>query len=133
LRVVDSTGRAASASLPLLIGPRAPIVTFVMPVSGQPFEFGQTVAFEVNVIDDLPIDCARVTVTYILGHDEHGHPLSSARGCTGSITTFVDPGHGGADDLVAVFVAEYTDAPTDPGVPPQTGTAQVVLEPSAAA
>jgi cytochrome c len=26
-------------------------------------------------------------------------------------------------------VAEYTDAPTEPGVPPQTGSATVVLDP----
>ena len=79
-----------------------------------------------NVLDDEPVDCARVTVTYNLGHDDHGHPLSTASGCSGSITTFVDPGHGGAEDLVAVFVAQYTDA----GTPAQTGTAQVVLEPT---
>ncbi|WDZ83028.1 PQQ-dependent sugar dehydrogenase [Micromonospora cathayae] len=130
LKVTDSTGRSAAASLPLLVGPRAPVVEFVTPVEGQPFEFGQTVTYQVSVVDDLPVDCARVRVTYILGHDEHGHPLSSASGCSGTITTFVDGGHSGADNLTAVFVAEYTDAPDDPEVPPQTGTAQVVLVPS---
>ncbi|MFI7490094.1 PQQ-dependent sugar dehydrogenase [Micromonospora echinaurantiaca] len=131
LKVTDRTGRSAAATLPLLIGPRAPIVEFVSPVAGQPFEFGQTVAFQVKVTDDRPVDCSRVRVTYILGHDEHGHPLSTASGCTGSIATFVDGGHGGAPNLSAVFVAEYTDAPTEPDVPPQTGTATVVLHPSA--
>ncbi|PWU51939.1 glycosyl hydrolase [Micromonospora sp. S4605] len=131
LKVTDRTGRSAAATLPLLIGPRAPIVEFVSPVAGQPFEFGQTVAFQVKVTDDRPVDCSRVRVTYILGHDEHGHPLSTASGCTGSIATFVDGGHGGAPNLSAVFVAEYTDAPTEPDVPPQTGTATVVLYPSA--
>ncbi|MFC0505825.1 PQQ-dependent sugar dehydrogenase [Micromonospora costi] len=130
VKVTDSTGRSAAATLPLLIGPRAPVVEFVTPVTGQPFEFGQTVAFEVKVTDDLPVDCSRVRVTYILGHDEHGHPLSSASGCTGTITTFLDGGHGGADNLRAVFVAEYTDAPTEPGVPPQTASAEVVLTPT---
>ncbi|MEU4680133.1 PQQ-dependent sugar dehydrogenase [Micromonospora sp. NPDC023737] len=130
VKVTDSTGRSAAATLPLLVGPRAPIVEFVTPTAGQPFQFGQTVAFEVRVIDDLPVECSRVRVTYILGHDEHGHPLSSATGCTGTITTFLDPGHGGADNLRAVFVAEYTDAPTDPDVPPQTGSAEVVLNPT---
>jgi cytochrome c len=131
VNVTDSTGRSAAAALELLVGPRAPVVTFVRPVAGQPFAFGQTVEFEVRVVDDEPIDCARVTVTYILGHDEHGHPLSEAHGCTGSIATFVDPGHGGADNLTAVFVAVYTDAPSDPGTPPQSGRAEVVLEPTA--
>ncbi|GIJ48364.1 hypothetical protein Val02_52500 [Virgisporangium aliadipatigenens] len=130
VNVTDSTGRSAAAQMQLLVGPRAPVVTFVRPVTGQAFQFGDTVQFEVQVVDDEPIDCARVTVTYILGHDEHGHPLSEAHGCTGSIPTFLDPGHGGADDLTAVFVAEYTDAPSDPGTPPQSGRAEVVLEPS---
>ncbi|MDQ7904921.1 PQQ-dependent sugar dehydrogenase [Phytohabitans sp. ZYX-F-186] len=128
LKVTDSTGRSASAELPFVVGPIAPVVTFVAPVEGQPFEFGQQVAYEVTVLDDEPIDCTRVTVTYILGHDEHGHPITTATGCSGTITT-TSPGHGEGDNLFAVFVAEYTDAPSDPGTPPQTGTAQVILYP----
>lgn len=127
LKVTDSTGRSASAEVILPVGTAAPQVTFVTPVAGQPFSFGQTVNYEVTVSDDAPVDCARVTVTYILGHDQHGHPLSTSSGCTGSITTFVDAGHAGADNLTAVFVASYTDT----GTPPQTGSATVVLTPSA--
>jgi hypothetical protein len=107
------------------------VVTFVAPVEGQPFEFGQQVAYDISVLDDEPIDCSRVTVRYILGHDEHGHPITTATGCSGTITT-TSPGHGEGDDLSAVFVAEYTDAPSDPGTPAQTGTAEVILYPGAA-
>ncbi|WP_052720071.1 PQQ-dependent sugar dehydrogenase [Actinoplanes rectilineatus] len=124
LKVTDSTGRSASAEFLLHVGPVAPTVSFVTPVAGQDFAFGDTVAFAVNVVDDAPVNCANVEVTYILGHDQHGHPLSTASGCTGSITTFVDPGHEGAEGLNAVFVAEYTDAQG------QTGSAQVVLAPT---
>jgi len=99
----------------------------VTPTEDQPFAFGDTITYQVEVTDDAPVDCARVTVTYILGHDQHGHPLSTSSGCTGSITTFVDPGHAGAGNLTAVFVAAYTDT----GDPPQTGSATVVLTPSA--
>ncbi|MEU4423498.1 PQQ-dependent sugar dehydrogenase [Actinoplanes sp. NPDC024001] len=126
LKVTDSTGRSASAEVILPVGTLAPVVTFVTPVEDQPFEFGDTVTYEVQVTDDAPINCAAVTVTYILGHDEHGHPLSTSQGCTGSITTFVDGGHAGAENLTAVFVASYTDT----GTPPQTGTDQVVLTPT---
>ncbi|SDY89919.1 PKD domain-containing protein [Micromonospora pattaloongensis] len=131
VKVTDVTGRSASASLRLVVGPGAPTVEFVRPVTGQAFQFGQQVPFEVRVTDDAPVDCARVKVTYILGHNEHGHPISSATGCTGTITTSLEGGHGGADNLSAVFVAEYTDAPTEPGAPAQTGTATVVLRPTA--
>jgi glucose/arabinose dehydrogenase len=127
LKVTDSTGRSASAEVILPVGTLAPVVTFVTPTDDQPFAFGDTVAYEVTVTDDAPVDCSRVTVRYILGHDEHGHPLSTSSGCTGSITTFLDPGHGGADNLTAVFVASYTDT----GTPPQTGTDAVILTPSA--
>ncbi|MBG0562946.1 PQQ-dependent sugar dehydrogenase [Actinoplanes aureus] len=125
LKVTDSTGRSASAEVILPVGTLAPVVTFVTPVEDQPFEFGDTVTYEVQVTDDAPINCAAVTVSYILGHDEHGHPQSTSQGCTGSITTFVDGGHAGADNLTAVFFASYTDT----GTPPQTGTDQVVLTP----
>jgi hypothetical protein len=126
LKVTDRTGRSASAEVILPVGTLAPQVSFETPTEDQPFAFGDTVNFQVNVVDDAPVDCSRVTVTYILGHAQHGHPLSTASGCTGSIQTFLDPGHAGADDLAAVFVASYTDT----GTPPQTGTATVVLTPA---
>jgi cytochrome c len=126
LKVTDPTGRWASAEVILPVGTLAPQVSFVTPTEDQPFEFGDTVTFQVSVADDQPVDCSRVTVTYILGHDQHGHPLSTASGCTGSITTFIDGGHTGAENLTAVFVAEYTDS----GTPPQSGSATVVLTPS---
>lgn len=124
LKVTDSTGRSASAEFPLRVGPVAPAVSFVTPAPGQEFSFGDTVTFQVNVVDDVPVNCANVEVSYILGHDQHGHPLSTTSGCTGSITTFVDPGHEGQDNLTAVFVAEYTDPDG------QVGSAQVVLNPT---
>ncbi|MFC4071435.1 PQQ-dependent sugar dehydrogenase [Actinoplanes subglobosus] len=125
LKVTDSTGRSASAEFLLHVGPVAPRVSFATPTAGQPFQFGDTVNFQVNVVDDRPVICANVEVSYILGHDQHGHPLSTSTGCSGSITTFIDPGHAGAENLAAVFVAEYTDADG------QTGSAQVVLRPPA--
>ena len=69
-------------------------------------------------------------MAYVLGHNEHGHPLSSTAGCSGTITTFVDSGHAGAENLRAVFVASYTDTPADPDVPPLTGSDEVVLTPA---
>ena len=67
----------------------------------------------------------------LLGHDTHGHPLSAAFGCSGSITTSVAGGHDPAtDDLNAVFSASYTDAGSG-NLPPLTGTDQVVIEPVA--
>jgi len=131
LRVTDRTGRSAAASVVIIVGNAAPVVELTTsPAPGEPFAFGQTVTYQVTVTDDTPVDCSKVTVAYVLGHEQHGHPLSSTAGCTGSITTFVDTGHAGASNLRAVFVAAYTDAPTDPGVPPLSGSDEVVLTPS---
>ena len=67
----------------------------------------------------------------VLGHDTHGHPLSTASGCSGSITTSVAGGHDPAtQDINAVFSASYTDAGSG-NLPPLTGTDQVVIEPVA--
>ncbi len=129
VQVTDQGGRSTSDYVEIVVGQR-PVVQFIRPVEGQPFHFGDTVQFEVQVTDDQPVDCNRVRVTYILGHDQHGHPLTTAFGCTGSITTTVPSGHDPAsDDLSAVFVAEYTDEGGG-NLPPLTGSDEVVLEPS---
>ena len=113
----------------MLVGNQQPVVTLkTTPGPDEPFAFGGTVTYEVTVTDDTPVDCTKVTVSYVLGHEQHGHPQSSAAGCTGSIATPVDTGHAGAANLSAVFGASYTDPGAD-GQPGLTGTAQVRLEP----
>ncbi|WP_327107492.1 PQQ-dependent sugar dehydrogenase [Nonomuraea glycinis] len=130
LKVTDSRGRSAATSVRIVIGNAPPVVELVRPATGDPFAFGDLVQFEVRVTDDQPVDCSRVTVDYILGHDEHGHGQSTARGCTGSIQTTVPSGHDpGTDDLTGVFVATYTDS-GEGDLPPLTGTARVVLDPT---
>jgi hypothetical protein len=81
------------------------------------------------VQDDQPVNCANVSVSYILGHDEHGHPLTTTTGCSGTIQTFVDTGHAGASNLRGVFNATYTDSPGD-GLPSLSGSDEVVLTPT---
>jgi len=129
LIVTDSTGRRAWASVRIIVGNTIPVVTLTVEPAGGTFQFGDVVTFTVTVEDDTPVDCARVTVAYILGHNEHGHPLSSTAGCSGSIQTFVDTGHAGASNLRGVFVASYTDAP-EGGLPPLSGSDEVVLTPT---
>jgi cytochrome c len=128
LTVTDKGGRRASTDVDIVVGNQAPELEFVTPVADQPFAFGDTVAYEVKVTDDDPVDCSRVTVTYVLGHDTHGHPQSTATGCKGSLVTTVPGGHDPAtDDLGAVFVAQYTDSGSTPGL---SGSTEVVLEPA---
>jgi cytochrome c len=127
--VTDQGGRSTSDYVEIIVGQRPTVELTVTPAGGT-FQFGDIVAYTVTVEDDQPVDCTRVQVTYILGHDQHGHPQTTAFGCTGSITTTVPSGHNPAtDDLSAVFVAEYTDAGSG-NLPPLTGSDEVVLEPT---
>ncbi|HZX39224.1 MAG TPA: ThuA domain-containing protein [Streptomyces sp.] len=110
----DPTGRTGSASVRVVVGNTAPTVTLELPGEGTLFSFGDEIPFKVKVTDPEdgaagPIDCAKVKVTYILGHDSHGHPVTSANGCTGTIKTSADGGHDPNANIFGVFDAEYTD------------------------
>ncbi|WP_315662501.1 ThuA domain-containing protein [Amycolatopsis sp. PS_44_ISF1] len=130
LSVTDATGLTGAASLVVTVGNTAPVVTLKTPVDGSVFSFGDTVPFEVEVTDaeDHPIDCAKVTVEYILGHEGHGHPLSRATGCRGTIATPADEGHGLDANVFGVINASYTDEGGN-GVPALTGDAESLLQP----
>jgi hypothetical protein len=51
-----------------------------------------------------------VKVTYLLGHDQHQHQITSQNGCSGSIAVPVDGEHDPAANVYGVFDAEYTDS-----------------------
>ncbi|MEU6643905.1 ThuA domain-containing protein [Saccharomonospora sp. NPDC046836] len=130
LAVTDETGLTGSASLVITVGNTAPTVTLETPVNGGFFGFGDTVPFRVTVTDpeDGDIDCSKVTVEYILGHDNHGHPLSRATGCEGVITTPADEGHGLDANVFGVINASYTDNGAGE-VPALTGSDESILQP----
>ncbi|MEU4422254.1 carbohydrate-binding protein [Actinoplanes sp. NPDC024001] len=111
LTVRDAAGATGTASVRITVGNTAPTVRFGSPAAGHIFTFGDTVPFSVTVTDpeDATIDCARVKVTYVLGHDNHGHQITSKTGCTGTLTIPVDGEHDDAANIFAVFDAEYTD------------------------
>lgn len=109
--VKDPTGRTASASVRVVVGNTAPKVTLDLPAEGALFSFGDEIPFKVTVTDpeDKAIDCSKVKVTYVLGHDSHGHPVTSVNGCSGSIKTSADGGHDPNANIFGVIDAEYTD------------------------
>ncbi|MGA5504929.1 PQQ-dependent sugar dehydrogenase [Streptomyces umbrinus] len=112
LTAKDATGRTGSASVRIVVGNTAPKVTLQLPEDGQLFSFGDAVPFKVKVTDPedgRSIDCAKVKVSFVLGHDSHGHPLTTANGCSGTIQTSADGGHDEDANIFGVFDAEYTD------------------------
>ncbi|MCX5188643.1 PQQ-dependent sugar dehydrogenase [Streptomyces sp. NBC_00268] len=127
----DTTGRTGSASVQIVVGNTAPKVVIEQPRDGQLFSFGDPVPFKVNVTDPedgRAIDCAKVKVTFILGHDSHGHPLTSANGCSGTLQTSADGGHDQDANIFGVLDAEYTDGGGG-GQAPLTTHDQNVLQP----
>ncbi|MFI9168641.1 PQQ-dependent sugar dehydrogenase [Streptomyces lincolnensis] len=131
LTAKDASGRTGSASVQIVVGNTAPKVTLELPRDGQLFSFGDAVPFKVRVTDPedgRTIDCSKVKVTFVLGHDSHGHPVTSANGCTGTIQTSADGGHDDDADIFGVFDAEYTDNGGG-GQAPLTTHDQNVLQP----
>ncbi|MEV4831224.1 carbohydrate-binding protein [Micromonospora sp. NPDC049257] len=112
LTVRDPQGATGTNSVTVSVGNTAPTVTINGPVDGSLFSFGDTVPFSITVTDpeDGTVDCTKVKMTYVLGHDQHGHQISSVDGCSGTITIPVDGEHDDAANIFAIFDAEYTDA-----------------------
>ncbi|MFJ6573460.1 ThuA domain-containing protein [Streptomyces sp. NPDC091292] len=128
--VDDGTGRTGTASVRVVVGNTAPTVTIESPANGHLFNFGDKIPFKVKVTDpeDGKIDCSKVTVRYILGHDSHGHPITSATGCEGVITAPADTEHDPNANIFGVLDAEYTDNGGG-GQEKLTSHAQVQLQP----
>jgi glucose/arabinose dehydrogenase len=111
LTVRDPQGATGTASVQIGVGNTAPTVTITAPASGQLVSFGDSVPWSVTVSDpeDGTVDCSKVTMTYLLGHDQHAHQITSQTGCSGTITIPVDGEHDDAANIFPIFDASYTD------------------------
>ncbi len=128
LTVTDSSGKTASANTTITVGNTSPSVDVTVPIDGGLFAFGETIPFAVTVSDpeDATIDCGRVQVTFVLAHDTHGHPGSTANGCAGTLPTLAsDASHGG--NVFGIISASYTDLGGPGGIPPLTKVDQVPI------
>ncbi|KAB8171015.1 carbohydrate-binding protein [Streptomyces sp. 3MP-14] len=129
LTVTNPSGASGNASVQVAVGNSAPEVNIVLPGDGALVDFGDAVPFEVEVTDaeDEEINCDNVTVTFILGHDSHGHPQTSATGCSGTLQTLADGEHDPNANIFGVWNAEYTDSGAG-DAPPLTGSDEVVSQ-----
>ncbi|HXV35460.1 MAG TPA: PKD domain-containing protein, partial [Gaiellaceae bacterium] len=126
LTVTDSNGLSSSANTTITVGNTAPTVVIDVPTEGGTFAFGNNIPFSVTVTDpeDGVINCGEVEVTFILGHDTHGHAEVTVNGCSGVLPTDpTDTAHGG--NVWGVVAAEYTDHGGAGGVPALTTVDQV--------
>ncbi|GAB1513406.1 ThuA domain-containing protein [Actinophytocola sp. KF-1] len=129
LTVTDSSGKTAVLTRVITVGNTAPTVTVTSPVAGSFFDWGDDVPFEVTVTDpeDGTIDCSRVTVTFVLGHDSHGHGDASTTGCTGVLPSPEDGADHAGGYLYGGISAQYSDLGGG-GQPPLTTIGQTVIQ-----
>jgi PKD repeat protein/type 1 glutamine amidotransferase len=128
LTVTDSSGKSTSVSTVITVGNTSPTVVVNTPVAGGTFAFGDNIPFSVTVTDpeDGPINCADVQVTFVLGHDTHGHAEASVTGCSGTLPTDEeDVAHGG--NVFGVVSASYTDKGDSTGANTLTTTGQAQI------
>ncbi|MFD3652211.1 PQQ-dependent sugar dehydrogenase [Streptomyces sp. NPDC058620] len=129
--VSDGTGTSGTASVTITVGNTAPTVRLDLPADGRIIDPGAAVPFKVTVTDpeDGTIDCTKVKVTFVVGHDSHGHPQTSATGCSGTVQTIADGEHDPNANIFGVWDAEYTDNGAN-GQPALTTHAQHISQPS---
>ncbi|MDY7087361.1 MAG: PQQ-dependent sugar dehydrogenase [Actinomycetota bacterium] len=111
LTVRDPQGATGTSSVSISVGNTAPAVTIGSPAAGQLASFGDSIPWSVTVTDpeDGAIDCTKVTMAYVLGHDQHAHQITSQTGCSGTITIPTDGEHDDAANIFPIFDASYTD------------------------
>ncbi|MFF0022792.1 PQQ-dependent sugar dehydrogenase [Streptomyces sp. NPDC005496] len=131
LKVTDATGKSATASVQITVGNTAPTVRIDLPGDGAIYDAGAAIPFKVTVTDpeDGTVDCTKVKVTFIIGHDSHGHPQTSTTGCTGTLQTLADGEHDPNANIFGVIDAEYTDKGAN-GQPALTTHDQHITQPS---
>jgi cytochrome c len=129
LTVADSSGKTAVASTTIEVGNTAPTVTITAPLDGGIFNWGDRIPWSVTVTDpeDGPIDCGRVTMSFALGHDTHGHGEGSQTGCSGVLQTDPADATHANGYLYGGLTASYTDLGAN-GQPPLTTIDQHVVQ-----
>ncbi|HVK21257.1 MAG TPA: ThuA domain-containing protein [Actinokineospora sp.] len=131
LTVSNSVGSGV-ASTEITVGNTRPTVTISVPDGGM-FDFGDEIPYTVTVTDPedgTAIDCSRVVVQTLLGHDDHAHPLDNYIGCAGVLPTdgAAGDGHGPGQNLYTRVSAQYTDKGGAGGTPALVGSTQVKLQ-----
>ena len=129
LTVYDSSGEHTATSTIITAGNTSATVVVNAPLEGGTFSFGDKIQYKVTVTDpeDPSISCDDVQVTFVLGHDTHGHGEQTNTGCTGFLPTNAgDVTHGG--NVFGVISASYTDKGGSNGqAPPLTSVGQLQI------
>ncbi|WP_461032473.1 PQQ-dependent sugar dehydrogenase [Streptomyces mayteni] len=134
LTVTDAGGLSTTTHLTVTAGNARPTLTIGSPADGTFSDFGEDIPFTVRAEDPDggPVDCTAIRVTYQLGHNQHGHPMSEATpgpDCRGVLSPGRDAEHGPGAYVFHIVQATYTDAGGPGRAPPLTAEADAVLHP----
>ncbi|SDU61457.1 Glucose/arabinose dehydrogenase, beta-propeller fold [Jiangella alkaliphila] len=131
LTVTDPHGKTGTTTVPITVGNTRPEVTFDLPPDGAFFDFGDTVAWDVEVTDaeDAEIADEDVIIQPALGHDEHPHPADPLSGRTGQVQTALGGGHSEDMNVFYILNARYTDGGGAGGIPALAGEDTSLLFP----
>jgi PKD repeat protein len=107
--VSDPGGATAKASVTVVVGDRAPTVSFVKPDSAFRYSDGVPVDLQVNVSDpeDGTLSGESISWQVILQHNQHQHYIATATGASTSFTPLVTHG---ADSFYLVTVTATDSA-----------------------
>jgi cytochrome c len=111
LTVTDSSGRTGTTTRLITIGNSEPTVAISAPALGGFFDWGDRIPWSATVTDpeDGAIDCSRVAVTFVLGHDTHGHAGETQTGCSGVFQTEASDADHAGGYLFGGISGSYTD------------------------
>jgi type 1 glutamine amidotransferase/PKD repeat protein/glucose/arabinose dehydrogenase len=111
LTVTNVSGQTGTTTVTVTVGNTAPTVTVTTPINGGFFSFGDRIPWTVTVTDpeDGVVDCSRVQVAFVLGHDDHGHGLDEFTGCSGVYQSSAGEAQHAGGKLFAAISASYTD------------------------
>lgn len=127
LVATDEAGAVGVANVSVVVGNQAPTVSITFPENGGFFEWGDQVRYEIAVEDpDGEVTCDNVTLFTSLGHDSHAHPMEELSGCSGTLQTARDEGHGIESNIFWVVEAMYTDDGGEVGVPLSANDLQIL-------
>ena len=134
LTVTDPNERTATATVTVFVGNSEPVVTATAPVDGGFYAPGDSLRFDVSVVDAEDgsteagtISCNDLVIQPGIGHDDHNHPLEEYSGCTGGFSAPSAHGTDG-DNVFMVVEARYVDEGAS-GVGSLIGRRQIVLRP----
>jgi len=127
LVATDEDGATGVSNVSIVVGNEAPTVSITFPENGGFFEWGDQVKYEIAVEDpDGEVSCEDVTLFTSLGHDSHAHPMEELSGCSGTLQTARDEGHGIEANIFWVVEAMYTDDGGAVGVPLTANDLQIL-------